>query len=343
MKILICGLNGVGKSTLGRALAHRLGYFFLDNEDLFFPKNDSNYLFANQRSRAEVEVLLTEIMETYENLVFSAVRGEYGEATVNRYSLAVVMQAPRSVRLTRVHDRSFARFGRRTEPGGDLWEHEQSFMNQVGSRDESYVTNWVMTLSCPVLFIDGTRPIEENIAYILASMEGICPYLVEQIRLHPSMTPQDMAKLCYQAAHGAEHLLSNLDRARGYFMSEWEAIPANPEIPLVEPISDTVARVNLAPWKAQGRSPEALFELFVATATVSGDGDTLLQDYLDEVGCYLRDHATSVSPAAWNEFMAWYEGLGRPAIHHSDAYRQHEKPAYRIVRRELLGPAYLAD
>ena len=35
MGILICGLNGTGKSALGRILADRLGYEFIDNEDLF--------------------------------------------------------------------------------------------------------------------------------------------------------------------------------------------------------------------------------------------------------------------------------------------------------------------
>ena len=38
MGILICGLNGCGKSTLGRQLAERLGCRFIDNEDLYFSK-----------------------------------------------------------------------------------------------------------------------------------------------------------------------------------------------------------------------------------------------------------------------------------------------------------------
>ena len=41
--ILVCGSNGSGKSTVGKALAYELGYHFIDNEDLFFPKSDPNY------------------------------------------------------------------------------------------------------------------------------------------------------------------------------------------------------------------------------------------------------------------------------------------------------------
>lgn len=36
--IVICGLNGAGKSTLGKALAEKLDFYFIDNEDLFFPR-----------------------------------------------------------------------------------------------------------------------------------------------------------------------------------------------------------------------------------------------------------------------------------------------------------------
>ena len=34
--IQICGLNGCGKSTLGKALAERIGFYFIDNEFFVF-------------------------------------------------------------------------------------------------------------------------------------------------------------------------------------------------------------------------------------------------------------------------------------------------------------------
>lgn len=165
---------------------------------------------------------------------------------------------------------------------------------------------------------------------------SILPYLADQLRLHPSMTPQDVAKLCYQAAHGAEHLLSDVSRARAYFMAEWNATPPNPEIPLAEPISDLIARVNLAAWKAAGLSPDTLFEFFAATATVSKEGDALLDGYLAEAEAYLKDCATEGYLTAWRAFAVRYNGEGRPPVHHSEAYRKAVSPAYRLVRRELL-------
>ena len=56
--IIVCGLNGSGKSTLGKALANKLNFYFIDNEELFFPKTDLNYIYAAPRSRNEVERLL---------------------------------------------------------------------------------------------------------------------------------------------------------------------------------------------------------------------------------------------------------------------------------------------
>lgn len=168
---------------------------------------------------------------------------------------------------------------------------------------------------------------------------SIFPYLADQLRLHPVMEPQDIAKLCYQAAHGAEHLLSDLSRARAYFMSEWNDTPSNPDIPLAEPISDWIARVNLAAWKAAGLSPDILFELFAATATVSKEGDALLDGYLAEADAYLKDRVTAEQLAMWRLFLCWYNGQGRPAVHHSEAYRAAESPAYRLVFRELLPEA----
>lgn len=170
----------------------------------------------------------------------------------------------------------------------------------------------------------------------------VIPYLTEQYRRHPALAAEDVAKLCYQAARGAEHLLTDLDRARAYLERELALTPADGEMPLAEPISDEVARVNLAAWKARGLAPETLFALFAATASVRREGEDPLPLYLREVGEWLSSAQGPVTPEAWQAFLGDYEARGCPAIHHSDAYRGAEHPAYRIVRRDLLAREGLA-
>ncbi len=73
--IIICGLNGAGKSTLGKVLAKKLNFYFIDIEDLYFPKNDSNYMYASPRTREEVEAILLHKMKTHENFILASVKG----------------------------------------------------------------------------------------------------------------------------------------------------------------------------------------------------------------------------------------------------------------------------
>lgn len=163
---------------------------------------------------------------------------------------------------------------------------------------------------------------------------SIAPYLIEQYRKHPSMQNEDVIKLCYQAARGAEHLLSDTARARAYLVHEIEAVEAA-DVALCENISDEICRVNLAAWKHRGLAVDTLFDAFVATASVRLDGEDLLIPYLDEATALIAEGTIPLNAEAWNSTRAEYEKMGMPAVHHSEIYRQGEHPAYRIVKRKF--------
>lgn len=171
MGLLICGLNGSGKSTLGRALAKSLGWRFIDNEDLYFPKTDPDYLFAVQRTQEEVESLLLEEVRRDDHFVFAAVKGDYGEAVIPYYRCAVLVEVPREKRLQRVQQRSLDKFGARAMPGGDLYEREKWFFDHISARPEDHASRWLATLDVPVLRVDGTKPVPENVALIRAWLQ----------------------------------------------------------------------------------------------------------------------------------------------------------------------------
>ena len=168
MGILICGLNGCGKSTLGRQLAERLGYRFIDNEDLYFPKDDPSYLYSAPRSTEEVIRHLEDLIEEDRRFVFAAVKGDYGDKLPAFLDHIVLIEVPREVLSRRVRDRSYQKFGDRVLPGGDLYEKEQKWYALTASRPDDYVTQWLDTVRCPVTRIDGTLPVEENLSRLLS-------------------------------------------------------------------------------------------------------------------------------------------------------------------------------
>jgi len=165
--IQICGLNGCGKSTLGKVLAERLGFHFIDNEHLYFPETNADEPYTNPKSRAEVERLLMDEVSKYSDFVFSAVKGDYGKDIVPMYSYVVVIDVPKEIRTQRVRNRSFQKFGDRMLIGGDLYDQEEAFFQMVESRQDDYVENWLQKVNCPIIRVDGTKPIEDNVEYII--------------------------------------------------------------------------------------------------------------------------------------------------------------------------------
>ena len=167
MGILICGLNGCGKSTLGKLLAERLGYRFIDNEDLYFPKDDPSYLYSGPRSKEEVIRHLEDLIQADRRFVFAAVKGDYGEKLPAFLDHVVLIDVPKEERSRRVRARSFQKFGGRVLPGGDLYEQEQAWYALTDSRPDDYVEQWLSTVSCPIIRIDGTLPVEENLSRLI--------------------------------------------------------------------------------------------------------------------------------------------------------------------------------
>lgn len=169
--ILVCGLNGSGKSTLGKELARALGYQFMDDEELFFLPTDARNPYAAQRSREAAEQVLRCRIHSLGDFVLASVKGCYDQNIISLYRCAVLVEVPKEIRLKRVQERSYARFGARMLPGGDLYEREQAFLNKVAGRGEHELIAWVESLPCPALRVDGTKSPDANVAYILRAIK----------------------------------------------------------------------------------------------------------------------------------------------------------------------------
>ena len=171
--IIICGLNGSGKSTLGKTLAEKLDFHFVDIEDLYFPKMNSSYVYSSSRTHAEVEKLLFDEIKAHENFVLASVKGDFGKHIYPFFQYAVLIDVPRDIRIQRVRDRSFQKFGNRMLIGGDLYEQEEKFFEFVKTRPENTVEEWIQSLKCQIIRIDGTKSIEENVYFIIEQIQSV--------------------------------------------------------------------------------------------------------------------------------------------------------------------------
>lgn len=159
-------------------------------------------------------------------------------------------------------------------------------------------------------------------------------FLKSHLAAYPDMEPQDILKLCYQAARGAEHLLTDLAAAKRYFDAEFQSV-APVSRPLVQPICREFCRVDLGAWKAQGLPAEWLFRAFVLTASEK-TGEDRLPDFLAQADGVMEEILTSEARKRWNAELLSYQKLGTPPIHHSPAYRAAYAPSYRVIRARIV-------
>ena len=188
--IVICGLNGCGKSTLAREVAAALGFKRMDVEDYYFLPSAVPY--ANSRSKAEVARLMLCDMDRHPCFVLASVRADWGKEINGHYALAVALTAGKETRLSRIQQRETDKFGSRVLPGGDMYVQQQRFHKVAAGRTEDIVEESLIALSCPILRLNGESPIEENVQKIRIFYQRVIAMqekLTILIRYHADIPP----------------------------------------------------------------------------------------------------------------------------------------------------------
>ena len=174
--ISINGCSGSGKTTIGRKVAERLGYLHLDLDDYYWDW-DAPLPYTQLRPKDEVIELLQRDMAEHDRFVMSgSISSKLWDFVNPLLDFAVLLSAPPAVCMERVKARAFSNYGDRVLEGGDLYESHQTFYKTVGmyhtGENPSYSLErhqrWARELACPVLHIDGTRAVDENVEMIVA-------------------------------------------------------------------------------------------------------------------------------------------------------------------------------
>jgi adenylate kinase family enzyme len=173
----IFGASGAGTSTLGLELAQRRGMAFVDTDDVFWEPTDPPY--QRSRERGLRQRMLMEELATRDRWVLAGSLCGWGDAAIPLMDLAVFVLAPVDIRIARLQAREQLRFGDRIRPGGDMYDQHRSFLDWARRYDEGSAVersrrlheDWIALLSCPVIRVDGARPVDELCGQISKAMQ----------------------------------------------------------------------------------------------------------------------------------------------------------------------------
>ena len=113
--------------------------------------------YTSERSYSERNEMLLADMRKHGSFVMSGNISGWSDELLPMFDLAVFLKAPKDVRLKRIEEREYARWGSRVQFGGDMYESHQKFMDFAENRDVSILEQQAAVFSCPVIEVESTE------------------------------------------------------------------------------------------------------------------------------------------------------------------------------------------
>lgn len=181
-RIHVMGASGAGTTTLGAALAGRLGLHHLDTDDLYWMPTDPPY--TTPRAVQERLALFRSRAPARQGWVLSGSALKWGEPIEPLYDLIIFLRVDPLLRMARIRRREAARYGARILPGGDMAERSKAFLIWAESYDAAGTDcrslashqEWLALQSAPVVSLNSSLP-------VATLVEAVCRHPVVQEEL----------------------------------------------------------------------------------------------------------------------------------------------------------------
>lgn len=174
-KIHILGAAGSGTSTLGEALSESLPHKHLDTDDYFWIEK-----FTKQREVADRRKMLeNDLLQDEEQILSGAVCG-WGDDFKTYFDVVIYLWIPEEIRLERLQQREFARYGDEVLIGGSRYKQSQEFLEWAALYDSAGMEvrsktlheHWMKDISPRVLRIEGNYSVKERIDIVLEYLKS---------------------------------------------------------------------------------------------------------------------------------------------------------------------------
>jgi adenylate kinase family enzyme len=167
-RIHVVGASGSGVTTLGRALADALAVPHHDTDDYYWLPTDPPYL--RKRDVAARLRLMDDMFLGRPSWVLSGSLDPWGNTIARLFDLVIFLRVPTEVRLARLRDREVRRGWQHGETEGFIeWASHYDDGTREG-RNLPRHRAWLTTLSCPLLELEGTLPVENLVQRVVAAV-----------------------------------------------------------------------------------------------------------------------------------------------------------------------------
>jgi hypothetical protein len=175
-RIHILGASGSGTTTLGQAVAARLGVPHRDADDAYWLPTDPPYTMARppeQRLR-----LLRPVLARHPAWVFSGSAVAWAAEFEPLYDLVVFVTLDPAERMRRLRARERARYGARIAPGGDMAASSAAFLAWAeaydtagtGQRSRALHEAWLADQRAPLLRLDSRAAVPALVETVLDAL-----------------------------------------------------------------------------------------------------------------------------------------------------------------------------
>lgn len=181
MNIQITGASGSGKTFLGKKLSKTLKCNFVDTDDILWVWKKDIQPYTIAISDEEAVKKLRQILLSNTSTVASGMFYPWSESLIPFFDLLIIIEANNKIRKKRIVDREFKMYGNRYKKGGDMYEQFNQYLDwamsyntsndKLGSKRQT--DNWIKKFNCEILYIDGSKPINEKINIVLEKIEEI--------------------------------------------------------------------------------------------------------------------------------------------------------------------------
>ena len=170
-RVLVTGAPGSGTTTLGRALADRLGAGFIDADDYFWLAGEPPYTVAQATAPRLASIM--EAIACFPSVVVAGSVVDWGAQLEDGFSLVVYLWVPAEARIRRLIERETGRFGK---PRGSFIEWAAQYdEGRLPGRSRAIHERWLGDRACPVVRIEGEVTIEQALARIECRLASATP------------------------------------------------------------------------------------------------------------------------------------------------------------------------